>query len=171
MCISTISCEKFLVFAFHQLICWYHVYVVFLYIYCTSLAAQMVKNPPAMQETWAQSLGWEDPLEEGMATHSSIPAWRFLMDREAWKVTVHGATQSDTTERINTYILAGDSESLLWLSLNQSLKILFSLKFRLYILESRVSNYSVTTQHIYIWVLTARILRHQIRISKSHQFT
>ena len=37
-----------------------------------SLMAQMVKNPPAMQETWVQSLGWEDPLEKGMAIHSSI---------------------------------------------------------------------------------------------------
>ena len=36
----------------------------------------MVKNPPAMQETWVRSLGWEDPLKEGMATHSSILAWR-----------------------------------------------------------------------------------------------
>ena len=36
----------------------------------------MVKNPPAMQETWVRSLGWEDSLEEGMATHSSILAWR-----------------------------------------------------------------------------------------------
>ena len=41
-----------------------------------SLVAQMVKNLPAMQETQVQSLGWEDPLEKGMATHSSIPAWR-----------------------------------------------------------------------------------------------
>ena len=41
-----------------------------------SLVAQMVKNPPAMQETWVQSPGWEDPLEKGMATHSSILAWR-----------------------------------------------------------------------------------------------
>ena len=41
-----------------------------------SLVAQMVKNPPAMQETWVQSLGWEDPLEQDMATHSSIPALR-----------------------------------------------------------------------------------------------
>ena len=40
------------------------------------VVAQMVKNPPAMQKTWVQSLGWEDPLEEGMATHSSILAWR-----------------------------------------------------------------------------------------------
>ena len=41
-----------------------------------SLEAQLVKNPPAMQETWVQSLGWEDPLEKGKATHSSILAWR-----------------------------------------------------------------------------------------------
>ena len=41
-----------------------------------SLVAQLVKNLPAMQETWVQSLGWEDPLEKGMATHSSILAWR-----------------------------------------------------------------------------------------------
>ena len=40
------------------------------------LVAQMVKNMPAMWETWVQSLGWEDPLEKGMATHSSILAWR-----------------------------------------------------------------------------------------------
>ena len=41
-----------------------------------SLVAQLVKNPPAMQETWVQSLVWEDPLEKGKATHSSILAWR-----------------------------------------------------------------------------------------------
>ena len=41
-----------------------------------SLLAQLVKNPPAMQETWVRSLGWEDPLKKGMATHSSILAWR-----------------------------------------------------------------------------------------------
>ena len=41
-----------------------------------SLVAQLVKNPPAMQETWVQSLGWEDPLEKGKATHSSILAWK-----------------------------------------------------------------------------------------------
>ena len=40
------------------------------------LVAQTVKNPPAMRETWVQSLGWENPLEKGMATHSSILAWR-----------------------------------------------------------------------------------------------
>ena len=41
-----------------------------------SLVAQLVKNPPAMQETWVRSLGWEDPLEKGKATHSSVLAWR-----------------------------------------------------------------------------------------------
>ena len=62
----------------------------------TSLVAQMVKNPPAMQETWVRSLGWEDPLEEGMATHSIILAWRILMGREAWRASVHGVTESQT---------------------------------------------------------------------------
>ena len=41
-----------------------------------SLVAQLVKNPPAMRETWVRLLGWEDPLEKGKATHSSILAWR-----------------------------------------------------------------------------------------------
>ena len=41
-----------------------------------SLVAQLVKNPPAMRETWVPSLGWEDPLEKGKATHSSVLAWR-----------------------------------------------------------------------------------------------
>ena len=49
-----------------------------------SLVAQMVKNPPAMWETWVQSLSWEDPLEEGMATYTSILAWRIPMDRGAY---------------------------------------------------------------------------------------
>ena len=61
-----------------------------------SLVAQMVKNPPAMQETWVRSLGWEDPLEKGMATHSSILAWRIPMDKGAWWATVHGVEKSQT---------------------------------------------------------------------------
>ena len=46
------------------------------------MVAQLVKNPPAMQETWVQSLGWEDPLEKGTATHSSILAWRIPWTEE-----------------------------------------------------------------------------------------
>ena len=72
---------------------------VYVYVYIklvASLVAQMVKNPPAMQETWVQSLGWEDPLEEGLATHSSILIWRIPMDRGAWQATVHGIAKSWT---------------------------------------------------------------------------
>ena len=54
-----------------------------------SLVAQLVKNPPAMGETWVPSLGWEDPLEKGKATHSGILAWRI-----PW--TVHGVAKSWT---------------------------------------------------------------------------
>ena len=61
-----------------------------------SLVAQTVKNPPAMWETWVRSLSWEGPLEEGMATHSSILAWRIPTDRGAWWATVHGIAKSWT---------------------------------------------------------------------------
>ena len=55
-----------------------------------------VKNPPARQETKVRFLGHEDPLEAGMATHSSILAWRIPMDRGAWRATVHGVAKSQT---------------------------------------------------------------------------
>ena len=61
-----------------------------------SLVAQEVKNPQDVRKTWVQSLGWEDPLEEGMATHSSILAWRIPMDRGAWQTTIHGVAKSQT---------------------------------------------------------------------------
>ena len=69
----------------------------------TTLLAQTVKNLPAMRETWVRSLGWEDPLEEGMATHSSILAWRIPMDRGAWWATVLGVAELDTTKRACTH--------------------------------------------------------------------
>ena len=47
-----------------------------------------------MQETWVRSLAWEDPLKEGMVTHSSSLAWRIRMDRGAWWATVHGIAKS-----------------------------------------------------------------------------
>ena len=61
-----------------------------------TLVAQMVKNLPAMQEIWAQSLGWEDPLEEDMETHSNILVWRTPMNRGAWRATDHGVAKSRT---------------------------------------------------------------------------
>ena len=59
---------------------------------CQDLVAQLVKNLPAMQETWVRSLGWEDPLEKGKATHSSILAWRI-----PWTIP-WGCKELDTTE-------------------------------------------------------------------------
>ena len=58
--------------------------------------AHTVKHLPVMQETWVRSLDWEDPLEEGMATHPSILAWRIHMDRGALWATVHGIAKSQT---------------------------------------------------------------------------
>ena len=63
-------------------------------MYIASLIAQLVKNLPALRETWVQSLVWKDPLEEGMAIHSSILAWRIYMDRGAWWTIVHGVAES-----------------------------------------------------------------------------
>ena len=65
--------------------------------------AQMVKNLPAMRETWVQSLGWEDPLEEGLTTHLSILTWsphgqRSLMSYHPWR-----HKESDMTEQLSTY--------------------------------------------------------------------
>ena len=59
-----------------------------------SLVAQTVKNPPAIWEIWVRSLDLEDPLEESMATHSSILAWRTSMDRGTWQAIVHRVTNS-----------------------------------------------------------------------------
>ena len=63
-------------------------------LYWASLMAQMVKNPPVMQETWVQSLGWEDPLGEEMAIHSSILAWRIPWIEES------GGLQSIGLQRV-----------------------------------------------------------------------
>ena len=60
------------------------------------LVAELVKNPPAVQETWVRSLGWEDPLEKGKATHSSILAWRI-----PWTASLWGRKGSGTTERLS----------------------------------------------------------------------
>ena len=63
----------------------------------SSLVAQLIKNLPAMQESWVRSLGWEDPLEEEMATHSSTPLPGEFHEQRSWAVTVHGIAESDTT--------------------------------------------------------------------------
>ena len=62
------------------------------------IVAQLVKNLPAMWETWVQYLGWEDPLEKGMATHSSILAWRIPWTEEPGRVTKSRTRLSDFTQ-------------------------------------------------------------------------
>ena len=66
-----------------------------------SLVAHTVKNLSAMQETWVTSLGWEDPLEEGMATHSSILAWRIPWTNSLVGYSPWGCKESDTAEATN----------------------------------------------------------------------
>ena len=66
-----------------------------------SLVGQLVKNLAAMRETWVRSLGWEDPLEKGKATHSSILAWRIT-----WTVySPWGHKESDTTEQLSPSLI------------------------------------------------------------------
>ena len=73
-------------------------------IFGASLVAQLVKNLPAMQETQVRFLGWEDPLEEGMATHSSILAWRIPMDRGAqWSIVHRVAKNWTRLKQLNTH--------------------------------------------------------------------
>ena len=69
--------------------------------------AQVVKNPPAMRETWVQSLGWEDPLEKGKATHSSILAWR-----SPW--TVQSAVTSRSPGRTGSDPQQGSAPAFAW---------------------------------------------------------
>ena len=70
-----------------------------------SLLAQSVKNLPAVQETWVQFLGGEDPLEKEMATHSSILAWRIPWTEEPGGLQSIGSQEWDTTERLSLLLL------------------------------------------------------------------
>ena len=72
--------------------------------YRASLVAHKVKNPPAMWDTWIPSLGWEDPLEEGMAIHSSILAWRISISEDPGRLQSWGCKESDLTELLKNYV-------------------------------------------------------------------
>ena len=73
---------------------WPFCFYCFILLSWASLVAQSVKNLPAVQETWVQSLSWESPLEKEMATHSSMLAWKNLMDTGAWWAAAHVVTKS-----------------------------------------------------------------------------
>ena len=77
------------------------------FIYCiswASLVAQIVKNPPALQETWVQSLGQEDPPEEEMGAHSSVLAWRTPWTEEPGGLQSRGCKELGTTEHMSTLL-------------------------------------------------------------------
>ena len=84
-------------------------WILVLVLVVSSLVARMIKNPPAMQETWVRSLDWDYPLEKEIATSSIILAWRIPWTEEPGRL-VHGVTESDTAE-------------LLTLSLSVSLRV------------------------------------------------
>ena len=67
--------------------------------------AQRLKHLPAMWETWVRSLGWEDPLEKEMATHSSILAWRVPWTEELGGLQSTGRKELDTTEQLHFHII------------------------------------------------------------------
>ena len=79
----------------------------------SSLVAHTVKNLPTMRKTWVWPLGWEEPLEEGMATHSSIPAWRIPWTEEPGRLQSMGVTRSWT------WLSAHWLVSLLWVNATQ----------------------------------------------------
>ena len=74
----------------------------------------MVKNPPAMPGTWVRSLLWEDPPEEGMATHSSVLAWRILWTEEPGRLHSAGVSGSNTTKHSTKAARRGSSHTLRW---------------------------------------------------------
>ena len=78
----------------------YFISLVYMSIFMPFLVAQTVKNLSAMWETWVQSLGWEDPLEKGMPTNSSILAWRISWTEEPGGLQSWGCKESDKTKRL-----------------------------------------------------------------------
>ena len=108
-----------------------------------SLVAHLVKNLPAMQETWVRSLGWDDPLEKGTATHSSILAWRTPWTTVGLKLNIHktkimasGAITSwqidgETMETVTDFIL-GAPKSLQMVTAAIKLKDTCSLEEKLW---------------------------------------
>ena len=116
--------------------------------------AQRVESPPAVLKTWVWSLIWEDPLEEGLTTHSSILAWRIPMDRWTWWATVHGVTES---QKQPSNSATKRSTAQLWL-LHHILNILNAIG--LYTLNASFYDIGILLQlvlasatHILKWIL------------------
>ena len=100
-----------------------------IHLFKISLVAQLVKNLPAMQETWVQFLGSDDPLKKEMATHSSILAWRNPMYRGAWQATVHEVARvrhSGLAIKPPPYICLNEITTKYWLFWLMLLRMIFT---------------------------------------------
>ena len=95
--------EKTHFFSFLKIIIYLFLAVLGLPAARAFLVAQLVKNPPAMQETWVRFLGREDALEQEMATHSSILAWRIPWTEKPGRLQSVGLQEPDTTEQLSTW--------------------------------------------------------------------
>ena len=114
--------------------------------------AQMVKIRPAMWETWVWSLGWEDSLEEGMETHSSILAWRIPVDRGAWHPAVHRVAESDAAEWLSAHTQ--------WLNNKAPKTITVILTFKIFIEYRKTTIYARVKAGLINLVLTNAICDH-----------
>ena len=121
----------------------------------------MVKNPPAVWETWIRSLGWEDPLEEGMATHSNILVWKIPIDRGAWLAIVHGVTKSQMTERLSTHYQfiafqflqhLNDSLFSLFILMTRIFCVLFLISQARSLLVSKISTFGFSDFLYYLFI-------------------
>ena len=123
-----------------------------------SLVAQLVKNPPAMRETWVRSLGWEDPLEEGKATHSNILTEEFPGLYSPW-----GHKELDTTKQLSlsSHIVSINFFFLEW----ECLKCLLLAKFRC---AMNIMNCSLHNTHSLLGLLHLRTKGSCHFISISH---
>ena len=118
-----------------------------------SLVAQRLKRLPAMQETQVQSLGWEDPLEKEMATHSSILGLENPMDREAWWATVHGVAKSRTWLSNFTYLEMEEVPSfLLLLPVNPPNLLFKQTNTSLYLMLSDFTCPILVCSHLPSWI-------------------
>ena len=114
----------------------------------------MVKNLPAMWETWVWSLGWEDPLEEGMATHSNILAWRIPWTEEPGKLQSVGSQRAihDRTTKHSTYIH-------IYIYVNICLSVCLSLSIYIYIEREKTKIITEESQSRVHWHFTIMFYR------------
>ena len=114
---------------------------------------QMVKNLPAMRETWVWSLGWKNPLEKGMATHSSTLAWRIPMDRGAWGHSPWGHKESDMIEWLSTAHMKAQSIPVAKKSVSPAFsKVCMSVCCNI-LLNPRGTHFGKHNTYIYIYFL------------------